>query len=106
MRPNWPMASTLFSFPLTIRLPFQNPKAQCCLNAAMPQRMPLYMKLGLHHLMLSSASGQPSCTILRSSCKDRLREVRRLRNVCIHTLVFSSHDKFPLCNIFVVAPRG
>ena len=45
--------------------PFQNPKAQCSLNAAMLHNRPLYWKWGKLHFIVSSASGQAACTTSR-----------------------------------------
>src|SRR6266508_936695 len=62
IRPNWPMAS---GFSGTINLPFQNPKAQWLLKAAIPQSIPSYMKCGELHFIVSSTCGHPLCTISR-----------------------------------------
>ena len=45
--------------------PFQKPNAQCALNDAMLQSIPLYMKCGKLHFMVSSTSGQAACTTAR-----------------------------------------
>ena len=51
-RASWPVVATGHAF--------QKPKAQCALNAAMPQRMPSYSKCGMPHLIVSTTSGQPA----------------------------------------------
>ncbi len=69
MRPRLPIASSAFVLPrLAIPCIFwcQNQTAQCALKAAIPQRMrPPWVNEGMLHLIVSSASGQPSCTSFR-----------------------------------------
>src|SRR5918999_110961 len=68
MRPNCPAASPSLSVApcrSASTVPFQKPKAQWLLKAAMLASMPLYKKWGALHFIASSTSGQPACTTLR-----------------------------------------
>src|SRR5579872_4575142 len=55
-------------FPLsgTMSEPFQKPKTACCLNAAMLQSIPWYMKCGKLHFIVSSTSGHAAWIVSRS----------------------------------------
>src|SRR5215213_7073097 len=58
--PKLPIAVLFFgNASVSIKDCFQNPKVQCCLNAANPHSSPLYSKLGMLHLSVSVTSGQP-----------------------------------------------
>ncbi len=66
MRPKLPIASSAAApLPSTTRAPFQKPNVQCCLNDAMLHSIPLYMKWGKLHFIVSSTSGQAPCTTWR-----------------------------------------
>ncbi len=64
--PKLPMPSRGTPSPTTSAC-FQNPNEACCLNAAMPHRMPpACMKVGMPHFRVSSTCGQASWTMARS----------------------------------------
>jgi hypothetical protein len=65
MRPNWPADMMPRSSSPTISDPFQKLIAQCCLNEAIMQRMPLWVNAGTDHFISSFASGTAACTTSR-----------------------------------------